>query len=261
ANQTAKATDEIGAKIAAVQGGTADAVKAIGSITHVINEMGGISSSVAAAVEQQSAATGEIARNVDQASAGTQEVSRNIGDVEAAARETGGAATQISESSAELSVQADILKREVGRFLDQVRSDKDNMRLMTWDDSLSVGSPEIDQHHRRIFEELNGFFGRMMHGEGTEGALRMIGTLSRSIEDHFRHEESLMGRIGYPDLAQHRAEHQGFLSRFEGCRRDVESGRPDAARALFEFAAGWWNGHIQTQDKAMAQFARNKRAA
>ena len=127
ANQTAKATDEIGSKIAAVQSGTADAVKAIGSIAHVINEMGGISASVAAAVEEQSAATGEIARNVDQASAGTQEVSRNISDVESAARETGGAATQISESSAELSVQADILKREVGRFLDQVRSDKESM--------------------------------------------------------------------------------------------------------------------------------------
>jgi len=123
ANQTARATDEIAAKIATVQNGTAEAVMAISSITQVISEMGGISASVAAAVEEQSAATGEIARNVDQAALGTQEVSRNIGGVEMAARETGAAADQISGSSGELANQADVLKREVGRFLDQVRAE------------------------------------------------------------------------------------------------------------------------------------------
>jgi len=124
ANQTARATDEISAKIAAVQSGTSDAVKAINSITQVIQEMGGISASVAAAVEQQSAATSEIARNVDQAAVGTQEVSRNIGGVETAARETGEAATHIRDASTALSQQADLLKREVTRFLDEVRKDK-----------------------------------------------------------------------------------------------------------------------------------------
>lgn len=124
ANQTAKATEEIAAQIAAVQTGTADAVKAIGSISVVIAEIGGIGASVASAVSEQTAATSEIARNVDQAAMGTQEVSRNIGLVESAARDTGGAAGQISKFSNDLSHQADILKREVGRFLEQVRSDR-----------------------------------------------------------------------------------------------------------------------------------------
>ena len=75
ANQTAKATEEIAAQIAAVQTGTADAVKAIGSISVVIAEIGGIGASVASAVSEQTAATSEIARNVDQAAMGTQEVS------------------------------------------------------------------------------------------------------------------------------------------------------------------------------------------
>jgi methyl-accepting chemotaxis protein len=56
---------------------------------------------------------------------GTQEVSRNIGLVESAARDTGGAAGQISEFASDLSHQADILKSEVRRFLQQVRSDRD----------------------------------------------------------------------------------------------------------------------------------------
>jgi len=125
ANQTGRATDEIALKIAAVQNGTADAVRAVETISRVINDMGGIAASVASAVQEQTAATREISRNVDQAATGTEDVSRNIGGVETAARETGQAATQISESSAELTKQADVLKQQVGHFLEQVRRDKE----------------------------------------------------------------------------------------------------------------------------------------
>ncbi len=259
ANQTAKATDDITARIAAVQGGTADAVKAIASIVQVIGEMGGISASVASAVEQQSAATDEIARNIDQASLGAHEVSRNIGGVEAAARETGQAAAQISGSSCELSRQADVLKLEVGRFLDQVRSDKESMQLIAWDEALSVGLPEIDGHHRAIIEQLNGFFGRMMHGEGLEGAVQMAAVLSRSMADHFDREEAVMRQAGYPDLPQHRANHQAFFARFDGLKADLESGKPQGAGALFEFCADWLKGHLLGDDTAMATFVRQAR--
>jgi len=261
ANQTAKATDDIATKIAAVQGGTADAVKAIGSISLVISEMGGISTSVASAIQQQTAATGAIARNVDQAAAGTHEVSHNIGGVETAARETGAAAEQISESSGELSQQADVLKREVGRFLDQVRSDKETTQLIAWDDSLSVGLPEIDHHHREIIDQLNAFFGRMMRGEGRDGALQMVALLSGSMADHFREEEALMSRRGYSGLAQHQAIHQNFFSRFESLKNDLESGRAQTATPLFEFCANWLKGHLYGEDMAMAAFIQQRRAA
>jgi methyl-accepting chemotaxis protein len=130
ANQTAKATEEITGQITAVQNGTADAVRAITSISRVIAEIGEIGATVASAVSEQTAATGEIARNVEQAAMGTQEVSRSIGAVEQAARDTGSAAEQISSSSSDLSQQADILKREVSRFLDQVRTDRKNLQLL-----------------------------------------------------------------------------------------------------------------------------------
>jgi len=123
ANQTAKATGEIGAQIAAVQQSTGNAVTAIDSISKVIAEMGEISASVASAVAEQTAATDEIARNIEQAAVGTQEVSANIASVEQAASETGQAATQIRDSSSELSKQAEYLRGEVNRFLAQVRAD------------------------------------------------------------------------------------------------------------------------------------------
>jgi len=122
ATQTGRATDEISTKIAAVQSGTASAVQAISSIAQVIGEMGDISASVAEAVEQQSSATIEIARNVEQAASGTQEVSRTIDEVGAAARKTGEVANNISESSVDLSRQADTLRQGVDRFLGSIRN-------------------------------------------------------------------------------------------------------------------------------------------
>ncbi|MBE0529667.1 MAG: HAMP domain-containing protein, partial [Rhodospirillales bacterium] len=74
ANQTAKATDEIGAQIAGIQAATQEAVAAIDSITKTISKINEVNSGVASAVEEQGAATQEIARNVEQAAAGTQEV-------------------------------------------------------------------------------------------------------------------------------------------------------------------------------------------
>ncbi len=122
ANQTAKATDEIGAQISGIQSATQEAVSAIESITKTISKINEVNSGVASAVEEQGAATQEIARNVEQAAAGTQEVSANIGGVSQAANDTGAAATQIQSTAADLSRQSETLRAEVDKFLSNVRA-------------------------------------------------------------------------------------------------------------------------------------------
>ena len=117
ANQTAKATEEIGAQIGEVQGATQEAVRAIDTIGKTIGEMNAIASTIAAAVEEQSAATKEIARNVEQASSGTQEVTSNISGVSQAANDTGTAATQVLTSARDLTQQSANLREVVTKFL------------------------------------------------------------------------------------------------------------------------------------------------
>jgi methyl-accepting chemotaxis protein len=122
ATQTAKATEEIGAKVTEMQSATADSVEAIRSIGETIAEMSAIAAGIASAVEEQGAATQEIARNVQEAAKGTQEVSSNIGGVTQASGETGAAAGQMLDAAKELSVQAETLRREVDGFLATVRA-------------------------------------------------------------------------------------------------------------------------------------------
>ncbi len=122
ATQTARATDEISGQIARIQGSTTQAVAAISGITARIQEISGVATSIAAAVEEQGAATQEIVRNVGQAAVGTTEVTTNISGVAQAAEMTGTSANQVLSAASELSRQSEHLNAEVGRFLATVRA-------------------------------------------------------------------------------------------------------------------------------------------
>jgi methyl-accepting chemotaxis protein len=95
AEQTAKATGEIGQQIDGIQAATQESVVAIQEISGTIERLSEISSTIAAAVEQQGAATEEISRNVQQAALGTQQVSVNIVDVQHSAGETGSTSSEV----------------------------------------------------------------------------------------------------------------------------------------------------------------------
>ncbi|MDB5582127.1 MAG: methyl-accepting chemotaxis sensory transducer [Bradyrhizobium sp.] len=122
AEQTAKATGEIGQQITGIQAATRESVNAIKEISSTIEKLSEISSTIAAAVEEQGAATQEISRNVQQAAHGTQQVSSNITDVQRGASETGTASSQVLSAAQSLSGDSNRLKLEVGKFLNSVRA-------------------------------------------------------------------------------------------------------------------------------------------
>jgi methyl-accepting chemotaxis protein len=122
ANQTAKATEEISAQVAAVQNVTKEAVEAIKRIGGTIGEVSSVATSIASAVEQQGAATQEITRNTQEAARRTMVVSQNISGVTAGADATGVAAQGVKSAAAALGQQADRLRDHVGDFLAKIRA-------------------------------------------------------------------------------------------------------------------------------------------
>ena len=122
AAQTAKATEQIGSQIAAIQGATDESVAAIGGIADVIRELDEIATAIASAVEEQGAATQEIARNVDEAAKGTGEVSSNMEGISKAAVETGAASNQVLTSTQDLMHQATRMSDEIEKFLADIRA-------------------------------------------------------------------------------------------------------------------------------------------
>ncbi|MBW7960744.1 methyl-accepting chemotaxis protein [Bradyrhizobium sp. BR 10261] len=122
AEQTAKATGEIGQQIAGIQAATEHSVGAIKEISDTIEKLSEISSTIAAAVEEQGAATQEISRNVQQAAEGTHQVSANITQVHRGASKTGSASAQVLSAAQSLCGDSNRLKLEVGKFLGSVRA-------------------------------------------------------------------------------------------------------------------------------------------
>jgi len=122
ANQTAKATEEISAQVAAMQASTGDVVASIGGIGATISQMSEITTSISASIEQQGNATREIARNIQQVAAGSSEINANIGSVTTAAAATGTAASDVLANARELDNQSGMLRDAVDEFLAKVRA-------------------------------------------------------------------------------------------------------------------------------------------
>ena len=130
AQQTAEATNEINDKISSVQANTSDSISAIEEIVAIINDINDIVTTVATALEEQSATTREISNNVGQAAEGVQEVNQSvnqttavvmevtqsIGEVSLAAEETSVGSRQINQSARELSKLAETLNQMIGQF-------------------------------------------------------------------------------------------------------------------------------------------------
>lgn len=122
ASQTAKATEEIRTQIAGMQEITTSAVGAIQGIGRIIGEIDDVTTTIAAAVEEQGAATREIARNIQHAAGGTSEVSSNIVGVSTASAEAGAAASEVLSASDALRREADMLRGEIDAFLNDMRA-------------------------------------------------------------------------------------------------------------------------------------------
>ncbi|MGE4350619.1 MAG: protoglobin domain-containing protein [Bdellovibrionales bacterium] len=122
ANQTSKATEEIGQQVTEIQASTQEVVSAIQNIGEIIGEIDDISANILVSVEQQGEATREIARNVQEASTGTREVTVNITRVSQGAEKTGKAADDVSHAAETLEKESRHLSDEVQNFLSSAKA-------------------------------------------------------------------------------------------------------------------------------------------
>ena len=123
AEQTAKATSEIGHNVSQIQASTRNAVDAVREIGNAVRDINEVTSNIAGAVGQQDAATREISANAQLAAQGNETLVTNIGSLSNAIGETSKAATSVLSASSELTSTAEILSREVEQFFHNLRAD------------------------------------------------------------------------------------------------------------------------------------------
>jgi hemerythrin len=128
------------------------------------------------------------------------------------------------------------------------------MKELTWDKTLSVEVPEIDEDHRRLVDLYNILNHAVAEAESPDYIEAVTEELIACTIWHFRHEERLMLRHGYPGLAEHKAEHEELID----SARDLQQKLRDAGRSVsneeVEFLERWLVGHIFGADMKMGVY-------
>jgi methyl-accepting chemotaxis protein len=121
-SQTAKATEEIGAQITAMQSATGRSIQAIAGIEKTIREIGEISGAIASAVTEQGAATQEIARSVEVAARRTNDTADEVVRVGEATENTRASATSVKTLADDLAAAAGQIRAQVDQFFRKLRA-------------------------------------------------------------------------------------------------------------------------------------------
>jgi methyl-accepting chemotaxis protein len=116
AQETASATENIGARVSAIQADTGTAITAIGEISEIIGRISDYQTTIAAAVEEQTATTGEMNRGVSEAATGVGEIAQGVETLATAARLTTESVADSQRASEELARMSGELQALVGTF-------------------------------------------------------------------------------------------------------------------------------------------------
>jgi len=123
------------------------------------------------------------------------------------------------------------------------------MKDLVWDKTLSVDVPEIDEDHRRLIELFNILNHAVAEGDAPNYIEAVMDELISCTLWHFRHEERLMLRYGYPGLAEHKSEHEELIASAKALQEKLlREGKPVLAEDL-RFLEHWLTGHILGSDK------------
>jgi hemerythrin len=119
---------------------------------------------------------------------------------------------------------------------------------LAWTESLSVGNPTLDDHHRHLFTLLDRVAGV---GAGPDlGAVRAVfDDLADYIGYHFSEEEAMMAEAGFPFLELHRHSHKTIALRVADMAASLAPDNVErVAGELYAFLTGWLVHHIEIED-------------
>lgn len=128
------------------------------------------------------------------------------------------------------------------------------MKDIIWDNTLSVDVKEIDEDHRRLVDLFNVLNHAVMEGDSKDYIEAVLEELISLTVWHFRHEERLMLKYDYKDIADHKAEHQQLIESVKALQSKFQQQGKTIAEEEIIFLEQWLTGHILGTDMAMGSY-------
>lgn len=135
------------------------------------------------------------------------------------------------------------------------------MSYLQWTESLSVGVPRMDDHHKRLVGLINRVFDAMSGDVAAAAVDLVLAELLEYTRYHFAEEEALLAACAYPDLEEHRAVHAAMVAEVAAMRRrhGADPASVTAAETL-DFLSGWLMRHIIGKDLRYRPYAEGHEA-
>lgn len=133
------------------------------------------------------------------------------------------------------------------------------MALVTWSEKLSVGVRSIDDQHKKLVVLLNQLHDGMIAGKGKDVLAVVLKGLIDYTTTHFKYEEDLFSRSGYPDAAAHKKEHADLVRRVLEIQKAYDEKGPAALTIqVMNFLKDWLTAHILGSDMKYAPHLAEK---
>jgi hemerythrin-like metal-binding protein len=136
--------------------------------------------------------------------------------------------------------------------------DDSGLTIFEWQDSLSVGVAEFDTHHKRLISLINKLRSTLARGEDGCVTREDLTEVSNNTMYHFRAEEDLMEKFGYPGYFRHQHEHLELISKTLQLTGEAYSNKAEIGKEVLEFLIGWLKNHILITDKQYSAFFAEK---
>lgn len=129
---------------------------------------------------------------------------------------------------------------------------------IVWGAILSVGVDEIDEDHRKLIGIFNILNHAVQEGESPEYLAATLKELINCTVWHFSHEERLMLKHRYPEMAEHQAEHRDLINSAQELQQELLSADKAVADEHIVFLERWLTEHIFTADLRLGNFLAQK---
>ncbi len=130
------------------------------------------------------------------------------------------------------------------------------MDTLVWDSDYSVGHQLIDEQHKELFRRINVFGNALWDGLGKKQLEQHLRFLADYVIFHFRAEEELMLKNGFPDLEMHKSVHDDLIRRVSAVLEKVDKEGLDSPTAIeiFNLSCDWTRGHVRGLDQKLGKF-------
>ncbi|MDH4319597.1 MAG: bacteriohemerythrin [Desulfobulbaceae bacterium] len=132
------------------------------------------------------------------------------------------------------------------------------MPILAWDRNIILNHPTIDKQHQQLVVLVNDFYEAIRKKEANTAIMELLNGLIEYTELHFKDEQELMRRNGYPDYSAHMGEHRKFVAHVVDCRKRISEGKLVISLEITSFLRDWLVEHIKITDKKLCEFLAQK---